>query len=193
MVRQRGGYWRRPVSRTYMYNLDVGEHYYQPMTSYLEAERGTRGETPGALTFEERLAQRQCDQIESHCVQCCRNWINDTLWLVSHGFPGALCFSLVGLFFLNQWRDFKFLLPLWHEFYCFPTADARRHASSFSIAIKNRFRNLYYMYKLALLSKFPPKYALFNIFFGLWFVIMNFDENLKIFYLSENWPVIWLL
>lgn len=41
-----------------MYNLDVGEHYYQPMTSYLEAERGTRGETPGALTFEERLAQR---------------------------------------------------------------------------------------------------------------------------------------
>ena len=38
-----------------MYNLDVGEHYYHPMTSYLEAERGTRGETPGALTFDERL------------------------------------------------------------------------------------------------------------------------------------------
>jgi len=40
-----------------MYNLDVGEHYYQPMTSYLEAERGTRGETPGALTFDERLSK----------------------------------------------------------------------------------------------------------------------------------------
>merc|ERR1712083_572850 len=54
-MRSKGGYWRRPVSRTYMYNLDVGEHYYHPMTSYLEAERGTRGETPGALTFDERL------------------------------------------------------------------------------------------------------------------------------------------
>jgi len=54
-MRSKGGYWRRPTSRTYMYNLDVGEHYYHPMTSYLEAERGTRGETPGALTFDERL------------------------------------------------------------------------------------------------------------------------------------------
>merc|ERR1712001_295906 len=56
-MRSKGGYWRRPVSRTYMYNLDVGEHYYHPMTSYLEAERGTRGETPGALTFDERLSR----------------------------------------------------------------------------------------------------------------------------------------
>jgi len=40
-----------------MYNLDVGEHYYTPMTNYLEAERGTRGETPGALTFDERLSR----------------------------------------------------------------------------------------------------------------------------------------
>jgi len=38
-----------------MYNLDVGEHYYSPMTNYLESERGTRGETPGALTYDERL------------------------------------------------------------------------------------------------------------------------------------------
>jgi len=45
MVRQRG-YWTRPTSRTYMYNLDVGEHYYSPMTSYLSTERGSRGETP---------------------------------------------------------------------------------------------------------------------------------------------------
>ena len=28
------------------------------MTSYLDAERGTRGETPGALTFDERLSRR---------------------------------------------------------------------------------------------------------------------------------------
>jgi len=40
-----------------MYNMDVGEHYYAPMTNYLEAERGTRGETPGALTFDERLSR----------------------------------------------------------------------------------------------------------------------------------------
>jgi len=58
MRRQKGGYWKRPVNRTYMYNLDVGEHYYSPMTSYLESERGTRGETPGAMTYDERL-QRQ--------------------------------------------------------------------------------------------------------------------------------------
>merc|ERR1712156_916223 len=56
-MRSKGGYWRRPVSRTYMYNLDVGEHYYHPMTNYMEAERGTRGETPGALTFDERLSK----------------------------------------------------------------------------------------------------------------------------------------
>merc|ERR1719491_2004370 len=37
--------------------MDVGEHYYAPMTNYLEAERGTRGETPGALTFDERLSR----------------------------------------------------------------------------------------------------------------------------------------
>merc|ERR1711976_1009364 len=52
------GYWKRPVGRMYAYNLDLGEHYYSPMTSYLESERGTRGETPGALTFSERLAKR---------------------------------------------------------------------------------------------------------------------------------------
>ena len=59
MVRQRG-YWTRPTSRTYMYNLDVGEHYYSPMTSYLSTERGSRGETPGALTFDERLGKKTC-------------------------------------------------------------------------------------------------------------------------------------
>lgn len=46
------------MSRTYGYNLEVGEHYYSPMTTYLEAERGSRGETPGALTYNERLAKK---------------------------------------------------------------------------------------------------------------------------------------
>ena len=53
-----GGFWRKPVTRMYSYNLDLGEHYYSPMTSYLDTERGTRGETPGALTFSERLARK---------------------------------------------------------------------------------------------------------------------------------------
>ena len=53
-----GGFWRKPVSRMYSYNLELGDHYYSPMTSYLEADRGTRGETPGALTFSERLARK---------------------------------------------------------------------------------------------------------------------------------------
>lgn len=53
-----GGFWRRPTTRMYSYNLDLGEHYYSPMTSYLDTERGTRGETPGALTFSERLARK---------------------------------------------------------------------------------------------------------------------------------------
>lgn len=59
-IMSRKGYgWRRPVGRTYMYNLDVGEHYYAPMTAYLDSEeRGSRGETPGALTFGERLSQK---------------------------------------------------------------------------------------------------------------------------------------
>ncbi len=38
--------------------MEVGEHYYSPMTTYLEAERGSRGETPGALTYSERLARK---------------------------------------------------------------------------------------------------------------------------------------
>ena len=52
------GFWKRPTCRTYSYNLDLGEHYYDPMRSYLEVERGGRGETPGALTYSERLARR---------------------------------------------------------------------------------------------------------------------------------------
>ena len=32
------GFWKRPTSRTYAYNLDLGEHYYHPMTTYLVRE-----------------------------------------------------------------------------------------------------------------------------------------------------------
>lgn len=52
------GFWKRPVNRTYSYNLSLGEHYYSPMTSYLESERGSRGDGPGALTYSERLARK---------------------------------------------------------------------------------------------------------------------------------------
>ena len=41
-MRVPGGFWRRPTGRTYAYNLDLGEHYYAPMTSYLETERAYR-------------------------------------------------------------------------------------------------------------------------------------------------------
>jgi hypothetical protein len=52
------GFWRRPITRTYEYNLEVGEHYYSPLTSYLDSRQGSRGETPGALTYSERLARK---------------------------------------------------------------------------------------------------------------------------------------
>merc|ERR1711997_900193 len=47
--------WKRPISRIYPYNLDVGENYYIPMTTYLDNKDAL--ETPGALTFSERIAQ----------------------------------------------------------------------------------------------------------------------------------------
>jgi len=53
------GFWRRPVTRMYSYNLDVGENYYKPLSNYLDrnssVERTARAETPGAMTFAERL------------------------------------------------------------------------------------------------------------------------------------------
>jgi len=53
------GFWRRPITRTYEYNLEVGEHYYSPLTSYLETKQGSgRAETPGPLTYSERLARK---------------------------------------------------------------------------------------------------------------------------------------
>jgi len=49
--------WRRPTSRTYAYNLDLGDHYYTHIRDYVEStpDRSIRGETPGAMTFAERL------------------------------------------------------------------------------------------------------------------------------------------
>ncbi len=49
------------MTRMYSYNLDVGEHYYSPMTTYLDrrsVDRTASAETPGAMTFSERLQHR---------------------------------------------------------------------------------------------------------------------------------------
>ena len=43
--------WKRPISRIYPYNLEVGENYYIPMTTYLDNKVAL--ETPGALTFRQ--------------------------------------------------------------------------------------------------------------------------------------------
>ena len=80
MVRQRG-YWTRPTSRTYMYNLDVGEHYYSPMTSYLSTERGSRGETPGALTFDERLGKNTVDHSDVVGKQKSGSGLGSAFWV----------------------------------------------------------------------------------------------------------------
>ena len=54
--RKRTYFWKKPMTRTYHYNLNVGENYYTPMTAYLESlDRGAREQSPGALTFDERL------------------------------------------------------------------------------------------------------------------------------------------
>jgi len=58
MTKRLKGFWKRPIGRTYGYNLDVGQHYYSHHTDYLDSERGSRGEAPGALTYGERLARR---------------------------------------------------------------------------------------------------------------------------------------
>jgi len=55
------GFWRRPVTRMYSYNLDVGENYYKPMSNYLDrnssVERTARAETPGCLElFSDHVA-----------------------------------------------------------------------------------------------------------------------------------------
>merc|ERR1711894_272337 len=51
--------WKRPISRTYEFNLQLGENYYSPQTLYLDqkayAGHGQIIPPPGALTMSERL------------------------------------------------------------------------------------------------------------------------------------------
>merc|ERR1712117_752824 len=56
MVVKSGGNWKRPVNRMYAYNFQIGENYYLPMTSYLEAKAPTGSDVPGPLCFSERIA-----------------------------------------------------------------------------------------------------------------------------------------
>ena len=55
-----GGAWKRPVSRMYSYNYQVGENYYHPMTTYLDDKYtmptggdiiSRKTDVPGALSF----------------------------------------------------------------------------------------------------------------------------------------------
>merc|ERR1712064_199790 len=49
--------WKRPISRSYEFNMQLAENYYSPLTSYLD-QKSSLGvaEPPGALTMSERLA-----------------------------------------------------------------------------------------------------------------------------------------
>ena len=44
----------------YNYNLDLGENYYSHIRDHVSTERRERGETPGALSFSERISRRYC-------------------------------------------------------------------------------------------------------------------------------------
>lgn len=46
----------------YSYNLDLGENYYGHVMDHVtsDKERWARGETPGALTYSERISRRYC-------------------------------------------------------------------------------------------------------------------------------------
>lgn len=46
----------------YSYNLDLGENYYGHVMDHVtsDTERRARGETPGALTYSERISRRYC-------------------------------------------------------------------------------------------------------------------------------------
>ena len=56
------GYWRRPIGRMYNYNLDLGENYYGHVMDHVSSntDRRARGETPGALSYSERISRRYC-------------------------------------------------------------------------------------------------------------------------------------
>ena len=44
----------------YNYNLDLGENYYSHIRDHVATERRDRGDTPGALSFSERMSRRYC-------------------------------------------------------------------------------------------------------------------------------------
>lgn len=53
-----GTHWKRPPTKVYDYNYDVGQHYYKPMINHLEKkDAGMSSESPGPKTFAERLAE----------------------------------------------------------------------------------------------------------------------------------------
>lgn len=53
-----GSTWKRPPTKVYDYNYDVGQHYYQPMIRHLDKKSaGVSSDSPGPKTFAERLAE----------------------------------------------------------------------------------------------------------------------------------------
>lgn len=53
-----GSNWKRPPTKVYDYNYDVGQHYYQPMIRHLDKKSaGVSSDSPGPMSFAERLAE----------------------------------------------------------------------------------------------------------------------------------------
>ena len=53
-----GTHWKRPPTKVYDYNYDVGQHYYKPMITHLDKKNaGMSTESPGPKTFAERIAE----------------------------------------------------------------------------------------------------------------------------------------
>ena len=54
--------WKRPVSRMYEFNRQLGENYYQHLTTYIDQkEIGVYQDPPGALTMRYFECTFQCD------------------------------------------------------------------------------------------------------------------------------------
>ncbi len=56
---KQGGFWKRPVSRTYHYNFQVGENYYHPMTSYLDSKYTMSMPSLSAAAVEKEMAEME--------------------------------------------------------------------------------------------------------------------------------------
>ncbi|KAK4002251.1 hypothetical protein OUZ56_004092 [Daphnia magna] len=53
-----GSNWKRPPTKVYDYNYDVGQQYYQPMIRHLDKKSaGVSSDMPGPKTFAERLVE----------------------------------------------------------------------------------------------------------------------------------------